>query len=237
MRSAIDAANVLRLVGANLATYERAEAVSDRTWRWNGEAILFPETLCPVCKQGVPNKAIWLVTGTTSTWDNIPRLRGQAIPVHGERLVLERPNHPHAYDNGTLCYGDVGSNNIVQALFLGINPESPINEPGPWFHRYCDHDMAGEERARRGRCETGNTRCPGCGRSAGCRINQADNTCGDCWPNGECPGCHRRVIACPCRCNCTPIYGACGCCCAECVCDEDADDDYTDDPDNDDANF
>lgn len=191
---------------------------------------MFPETLCPVCRGGVPNKAIWLVTDAarTASLGGIPRLLGQAIPRNGERLVLERPNHPHADQSGELCFGNVSYRNIVQALFLAINPRSPINPPGPWFRAFCDHDMAACRRAglvvrpneHNGSRFARTEMCPGCGhRVSGC----VRGSCDVCWPpdsngNATCIGCNQPVMECPCGCYCIPAIGPCNCGCELCRC-------------------
>ena len=69
-------------------------------WKFNGTALIYPETKCPFCLEPVRSEGIWFLGGAIQN-----RLLGAIFPEAGERVRLIQPGHPHDTGNGALCLG------------------------------------------------------------------------------------------------------------------------------------
>lgn len=131
--------DLARDIAIELATRVSAPTVG---WSWSKGVVLFPEARCPFCKDVMKSRAVWLVRGNY--------LIGQAVPVAGQELVLDPPEHPHAtsyVSPAAICMGNAVD--PLQALFNGLNVRSSFFNPDdeitggmcPWLRGpYWEHD-------------------------------------------------------------------------------------------------
>lgn len=137
--------DLARDIAITLASRSMAEA---KGWSWSKGVVLFPEARCPFCREVMKSRALWLVRGNY--------LLGQAVPVAGRELVLDRPSHPHATPSA-ICMGNAVD--PLQALFNGLNPKSSSFNTGdqitggmcdwlrgPYWEHTCSEMDEAEER-------------------------------------------------------------------------------------------
>lgn len=162
---------------------QEAEDPNRRDWRWSDGTLLFPEGRCCYCGEPVRSNRLWVVD---QGW-----LRGQ---LDVEKGVFEKPEHPHAGTDGSLCLGD--SDSPTDALFFGVNPNDPVmrdmNIPA-WYAKMFGHTCHGKDALK-------SELFPGGGSS----YDEEDNGCEYC--------CHC------CSADCCPEDGMCDCGCDDCYC-------------------
>ncbi len=157
------------------------ESKLDKRWLWRDGTLLFPEGRCCFCGGAVRSNRLWVIE---EAW-----LRGQ-LNVEADLAVWERPEHPHSGTDGGLC---TGGNDVLTALFFGINPADAIRrgmDIKAWYAKMFGHVCAENE------------------------LKAATGLFIAATP-------HRRERRpnCPCGCGCNPDAGRCGCGCAACICD------------------
>lgn len=142
--------DLARDIALDLATRVSVKA---KGWSWVPGVVLFPEVRCPYCKDVVKSRAVWKVQGNY--------LLGQAVPVAGQPLVLDRPRHPHATPS-TICMGN--ATDPLQALFNGLNPDSAWCDiadwlQGPYWEHSCEEMVSDEDEDE----EDDRNSCESCG--------------------------------------------------------------------------
>ena len=167
---------------------QHVEDPSRRDWKWREGTLLFPEGRCCFCGEPVRSNRLWVVE---QGW-----LRGQ---LDIEKAVFEKPEHPHAGTDGSLCLG--GSNSSTEALFFGVNPADPVMRSldiPEWYAKMFDHV-----------CGVAGALKPSELFSARAGMNDGDDEdedhCDDC-----CNCCDRGC--------CTGNDEVCDCGCSECYC-------------------
>lgn len=164
------------------------------SWRWSAGVILFPEGICPWCKENIRSNRIWKVVDR--------QLVGRwKVLADGKVALDDKANHPHASGGdrgGNICMGSAES--VTAALFLNMNPNdcywgSEKLKWHPWLREVWDHD-----------CGALGTPCVG-------HIDQAICQSWGCpviW--------HAGVVGCDCGCFCHPLRARCRCGHAACRC-------------------
>jgi hypothetical protein len=192
-------AQILRSFTNREAELAEQNVNAPTSWAWSRGIILFPEGICPWCREAIRNKEIWKVEGR--------QIVGQWRIERGHiRRVRSGGGHPHA--NGTsICMGNVDGS-AASALFLHMNPSScywdwgagtggerkPRGTFGTWLREQWGHDCPGHTHTSMANCQL--VMCP------------ARN-----W-SGNTPGCE-------CDCLCNPeLNKPCGCRHEECRCEK-----------------
>ena len=163
-----------------------AEDPDRRDWRWRDGTLLFPEGRCCYCGEPVRSNRLWVVD---QGW-----LRGQ---LDVEKGVFEKPEHPHAGTDGSLCLG--GSDSPTEALFFGVNPSDPVirdMDIQKWYAKMFGHTCHSKDALKPSEL------FPGGGRDY---DDEEDNDCEYC-----CHCCDREC--------CTESGVPCDCGCEECYC-------------------
>lgn len=127
---------------------ETAWPPSSGVWAWRPGVLIAPELICPWCERVIKtHNYIWRITQNRV-------VLGQVQIVHGGRLRLDRPDHPHAGESGYMC---LGSAPTALSAFVSISPRNAMYPPTSvrrWIRRVCRHrcyykTLAVERAARR----------------------------------------------------------------------------------------
>ena len=124
---------------------------SQYTWGERWKIILNPDVMCPFCRTGVSTRQIWFLDflpideyGSSIPTPKIqPRVQAVFDLKTGARLV-SHGFHPHVGTGGRVCTGN--TNDVIAALFNGLNPFSPYYGTGSvakWLEK-LGHNCWGE---------------------------------------------------------------------------------------------
>lgn len=110
-----------------------------RKWQFKSGTLVYnnPSIQCCYCKEFVQTNLIWVIKEfdrkVIHVWKN---RSGKGIRVPMSMV------HPHVGGSGAICMGN--TQDVGEALFMGLNPDSSYHNIRYWLRETCDHKCWGD---------------------------------------------------------------------------------------------